>query len=72
MEKLFICPKCKSENVRVFLKDGTKLKSIGKKLAVEEKFSDLPYVFNEAMTYCLDCKFEFQPKCLEESDVVNL
>ena len=72
MEKSFICPKCKSENVRVNLKDGTVLKSLGNKLTVDSSNKPLNNNFDlkSPLTICLECKLEFSPKCLQESDII--
>lgn len=72
MEKLFVCPKCRSENVRVYLRDGTILKSLRNKLTLDpSNESDLANLdLITPVTRCLECKFEFSPKCLEPSDIV--
>ncbi len=75
MEKSFLCPKCRSINVRVQLSDGTLLKSLGNKLEVEARGPSArpgdSLRFENAKTRSLDCKFEFLPKYLDQGDVVH-
>ena len=74
MVKSFLCPKCSSQNIKVLLSDGTILESLGSKLklASKEKTSNNRSMieFKGAITQCLECRFEFYPKCLVQDDVV--